>query len=87
MKATVCILALALAALAGCQSGRSHQQECCAEQRFYPNGTVYPGARNQRGAVSPAGYRAAQAMVPYQGMAPPAGTPQSPQYPAPPPRY
>lgn len=66
MKALVCTLLVATATLVGCQSGRSHRGECCAEQRFYPHGTMLPpGAQGPTGDVSPAGYREAQAAAGY----------------------
>lgn len=78
MKAIVCTLLLATAALTGCTSGGSHSHECCAEQRFYPHGTMMPpGAQRTMGDVAPAGYREAQAAA---GYAP--GPTGSLQYPA-----
>jgi hypothetical protein len=78
MKSTVCTLLLATAALTGCSSDRSHSHECCAEQRFYPQGTMMPpGAQRTMGNIAPAGYREAQAAAGYA----PGPTP-SPQYPA-----
>ena len=79
MKAFVCTLLVATAALTGCQSsGRSHQHECCAEQRFYPEGTMMPpGAQRTMGNGSPVGYRDAQAAAGYA----PAGSPQYPAMP------
>ena len=66
MKALVCTLLVATAALTGCQSGRSHSHECCAEQRFYPDGVMMPpGAQRPTGDVNPAGYREAQAAAGY----------------------
>ena len=83
MKAIVCTLLLATAALTGCASDRSHGHECCAEQRFYPHGTMMPpGAQRAAGNVAPAGYRQAQAGAGYA-----TGPTSSPQYPAMPPQF
>ena len=77
MRAIVCTLLLATVALTGCTSDGSHSHECCAEQRFYPHGTMMPGAQRAMGNVAPAGYRQAQAAA---GYAP--GPSGSAQYPA-----
>ena len=78
MKAIVYALLLATAALTGCSSGRSHRHECCAEQRFYPQGTMMlPGAQRSMGNIAPAGYREAQTAAGYAS-----GPTGSPQYPA-----
>lgn len=62
MKAIVCTLLLVTGILTGCASDGSHSHECCAEQRFYPQGTMMPpGAQRTMGNVAPAGYREAQA--------------------------
>ena len=78
MKAIVCTLLVATTVLTGCASDGSHSHECCAEQRFYPEGTMMPpGAQRSMGNVAPAGYRQAQSAA---GYAP--GPTGSAQYPA-----
>ena len=77
MKAFVCTL-LAAAALTGCSSQRSHRHECCAEQRFYPEGTMLPpGTQRTMGDIAPAGYREAQTAAGHA----PAGSAQYPAMP------
>ena len=80
MKAMTVALAAMVAALTGCQTNHSHSRECCAEQRFYPNGTAYPGSQVQPPANAPSQY-----MPSYGGQA--ATRSPSPRYPAMPSQY